>query len=101
MPVLLLGLAFVVDIAFSLYAGLVLQSLWGWFMVPVFDLPGLPFVTAAGIVIMATLLVMRPTLPDLNKSPRKILIEGFTAIGFKFVNASFLWLMALAILAAF
>ncbi|OGZ26724.1 MAG: hypothetical protein A2365_02390 [Candidatus Nealsonbacteria bacterium RIFOXYB1_FULL_40_15] len=43
--------------------GIVLAVLWGWFISPTFKLPPLPFLPAAGTVVIARLLVSRGSAP--------------------------------------
>lgn len=86
---------FFIDFSVALYAGKVLQSMWGWFIVPTFDVSGLSFMVATGLVIMVALLTMKVSIPE-DQSMGEILKEGFFKAYLKGIKISFFWLIAWA-----
>jgi len=51
--------ALVVDFVTVVLHGFALKVLWGWFMVPIFDLPNLTIPAAIGISLTISLLISR------------------------------------------
>jgi hypothetical protein len=47
---------------FSVWHAFVLKVLWGWFIVPKFQLPGLSLIEAWGIILLVELVCKTPTI---------------------------------------
>ena len=89
-----LVVAFFIDAAVFLYAGTVFQSMWGWFIVPIFDVAGLSFMIATGLVIIASFLTMKITIPETKQSMGEIITEELHNAYIKGLKISFFWFMA-------
>jgi len=85
--------ALFIDFAVALYAGLALKFMWGWFIVPAFDVAGLSFMVATGLVVVAALLTMRTSIPE-EQTTGEIMKEGFHKACLKFVQISCFWIIA-------
>jgi len=81
----------VVLIVLSLYRGLALSLLWGWFVVPTFDVPSLPVIAAIGISTMVSMFT--PTTTDKVKWT-DVFLRSFIATT---VTIAFGWLWSLAL----
>lgn len=90
-------IALFIDFVVALYAGLAFQSMWGWFIVPAFDVAGLSFMVATGLVIVVAMLTAKVTMPDPEQSTGDILKEGLYKAFLKGIQISTYWLIALAI----
>lgn len=55
-------LAVIVMVISTMFRGFVLSVLWGWFMVPIFNLPVLAIAPAIGLSVIVTFLTA--SLPD-------------------------------------
>lgn len=83
----------VLDIAFFLWQGFVISTLWSWFVIPTFHLPPLPAAVAAGLI--AILLVVRPVPTDFDKDDMvdsiiQSIMRPFMALAFGYVFTLFM-----------
>jgi hypothetical protein len=72
---------FVMVIPATLYGGWVLQTLWGWFVVPTFHFAPLTIWTAIGLRLILTLTThqMRETKPENTKGVARVFGECISA----------------------
>jgi len=88
--------ALFIDFSVALYAGLVLQSMWGWFIVPAFDVAGLSFMVATGLIVVASMLTMKTSIPK-EQTTGEMMKEGFHKAYLKFIQISCFWFIAWAV----
>ena len=91
--------ALFIDLIVALYAGLVFQSMWGWFIVPAFGVAELSFMVATGLVIVVAMLTAKVTMPDPEQSTGDTLKEGLYKAFLKLIQISTYWIIAVAIVA--
>ena len=83
----------------ALLSGWALSVLWGWFIVPLFNLPALPILYAIGISFVASLLHPTPTIQQDKKEDNttkivraiaQIVVTPLLAVFFGWIVHSFI-----------
>lgn len=67
----------IVITATSLWQGFVLKLLWGWFVSPIFGLPKLAFMSAAGLLLLTSFLTAHH-IPRTNEQTIEALNSHFS-----------------------
>lgn len=61
---LVLGMVFLTVAVLAIWRGIVLSTIWGWFMVPVFGLPALTITPAIGVALVVSFLTYQYSASD-------------------------------------
>lgn len=70
----------IMSVVACLLNGVSLRFLWGWFVVPAFDLPAISLVTAIGIAIIVSLLTGHYIERNPREARRAIMFDCFAPI---------------------
>ena len=74
----------IVAIFNTIFSGYALSVLWGWFVVPAFNLPQISIATAIGLALIVSYLTHQEQKSESEgKSFSEIMFEGFLKAAFK------------------
>lgn len=78
----------------ALMSGWALSVLWGWFIVPVFELPQLTLIQAIGVGMVVSFLTRSSWKKEEKKETSEAIIEAVvTAIGLPLISVGFGWVV--------